>query len=328
MNIRNGLVWGLVIAACAGGGYFYWQSTHQQGPGEAFVSGNGRIEATEINAAAKIAGRVQDVLVREGDFVTRGQALVSMKVETLDAQRREAVAREQEVRTSVSTARALVAQRQSDVAAVRANVARAESDLDAAQRRLARSQTLAREGATSAQELDDDRAGVRGARASLNAIKAQVVAAEAAVKAAQAQVTGAAASVEAAIATIARIDADIADSTLVAPRDARVQYRIAQPGEVLGAGAPALNLIDLGDVYMTFFIPETVAGRVRIGEAMRPHARRARQEDTPTASRCRAACCPSSRMIRRRGGTDQDIARPAAGHFSSSAERMTRPSRP
>jgi HlyD family secretion protein len=41
-----------------------------------------------------------------------------------------------------------------------------------------------------------------------------------------------------------------------------VQYRVAQPGEVLGAGGKVLNLVDPGDVYMTFFLPETVAGRV------------------------------------------------------------------
>jgi hypothetical protein len=43
---------------------------------------------------------------------------------------------------------------------------------------------------------------------------------------------------------------------LVAPRDGRVQYRVAQPGEVLGAGGKVLNLVDLSDVYMTFFLPE------------------------------------------------------------------------
>ncbi|HRO62029.1 MAG TPA: HlyD family efflux transporter periplasmic adaptor subunit, partial [Burkholderiaceae bacterium] len=63
--------------------------------------------------------------------------------------------------------------------------------------------------------------------------------------------------------------ADIADSVLRSPRDGRVQYRIAQEGEVLGAGGAALNLVDLGDVYMTFFVPETDAGRVALGSDVR-----------------------------------------------------------
>jgi HlyD family secretion protein len=48
-----------------------------------------------------------------------------------------------------------------------------------------------------------------------------------------------------------------------------VQYRVAQPGEVLGAGGKVLNLVDLSDVYMTFFLPETVAGRVALGSEVR-----------------------------------------------------------
>lgn len=44
-----------------------------------------------------------------------------------------------------------------------------------------------------------------------------------------------------------------------------MQYRVAQPGEVLPAGGKVLNLVDLSDVYMTFFLPETVVGRVALG---------------------------------------------------------------
>ena len=44
-----------------------------------------------------------------------------------------------------------------------------------------------------------------------------------------------------------------------------MQYRVTQPGEVLGAGGKLLNLVDLADVYMTFFLPQRQAGRVAIG---------------------------------------------------------------
>ena len=44
-----------------------------------------------------------------------------------------------------------------------------------------------------------------------------------------------------------------------------MQYRVAQPGEVLAGGGTVLNLVDLNDVYMTFFLPETVAGRIALG---------------------------------------------------------------
>ncbi|MFP3740961.1 hemolysin D, partial [Burkholderia sp. SIMBA_019] len=81
------------------------------------------------------------------------------------------------------------------------------------------------------QELDDDRARVRSAQAAVNAGRAQVKAAQAAIDAAKAAQVGAQSAVNAALATSARIAADIADSELRAPRDGRVQYRVAQAGE-------------------------------------------------------------------------------------------------
>jgi len=242
-----------------------WQMLRPKGPGEGFVSSNGRIEATEIDVSSKFGGRVQDILVADGDFVKTGQTLAHMQVQSLDAQRDEALAHQQQTVTTVASAEAQVTARESDRLAVLALVAQRESELDAAQKRLARSETLTREGAASGQELDDDRARVSSVQAAVLAAKAQVQAAQAAIAAAKAQVAGARSTVDAADATIARIQVDIKDSSLVAPRDGRVQYRIAQPGEVLGAGGKVLNLVDLGDVYMTFFVPETAAGKLALG---------------------------------------------------------------
>ncbi|WP_420132923.1 HlyD family efflux transporter periplasmic adaptor subunit, partial [Rhodopseudomonas sp.] len=92
---------------------------------------------------------------------------------------------------------------------------------------------------------------------------------EAAISAAKAQVVDAGAAVDAAKAAIDSITVEINDSTLKTPRDGRVQYRVAQPGEVLGAGGRVLNLVDLSDVYMTFFLPTAQAGQVAIGADVR-----------------------------------------------------------
>ena len=242
-----------------------WQMLRPTGPGEGFLSSNGRIEATEIDVSSKFSGRVQDILVSDGDFVTAGQTLAHMQVQSLEAQRDEAQARHQQSVTAIASTEAQVAVRESDRQAALAVVAQRESELDAARRRLARSETLTQEGASSGQELDDDRARVRSVQAAVVAAKAQVQAAQAAIAAARAQVAGARSTVEAAQATIDRIQVDIKDSALTAPRDGRVQYRIAQPGEVLAPGGKVLNLIDLGDVFMTFFVPETAAGQLALG---------------------------------------------------------------
>ena len=250
----------LIVAALV-----IWNMIRPTGPGEGFISGNGRLEATEIDVSAKLGGRVQDILVSEGDNVTAGQILAHMQVDTLEAQRDEAQARQQQSITAIASAEAQVAVRESDKQAALALVAQRKSELDAAQRRLARSETLAREGAASAQELDDDRASTLSVQAALVAAKARVGAAQAAIVAARTQVVGARSAATAVAATVARVNADIEDSALTAPRAGRVQYRIVQPGEVLGAGGKVLNLVDLSDVYMSFFVPEAVAGKLALG---------------------------------------------------------------
>lgn len=255
----------LLFIALAVGAAYAWYHLRHPGPGEGFASGNGRIEATEIDVAAKLGGRIQDILVGEGDFVTAGQPLARMQVTSLQAQHDEAEAQRQRAISAVASAEAQVAVRVADQRSADAQVAMRDSELDAAQRRLVRSETLAREGASSTQELDDDRARVRSVRAALDAARAQVAASAAAVTAARTQVSGAQSAVKAAEATLQRIRVELDDSTLTAPRDGRVQYRIAQPGEVVGNGGKVLNLVDLSDVYMTFFVPEAAAGRLALG---------------------------------------------------------------
>lgn len=268
-TLKKYLTPALLAVAAVGVGAYAWNSMRTDDTAHAFFSGNGRIEATEIDVATKMGGRVRDITVGEGEFVEVGQVLAHMQIDSLDAQLAEAQARRAQTASAVDSAKAQVVMRDSDIAAASSVVTQRESELDAAKRRLTRSETLAKEGASSEQELDDDRARVRSATAALGAASAQVNAAKAARAAAVTQVTGANATVTAADATVARIQADIDDSTLVAPRAGRVQYRIAQPGEVLGGGGKVLNLVDLSDVYMNFFVPETLAGRLALGTEVR-----------------------------------------------------------
>jgi HlyD family secretion protein len=259
----------LIIAGIAVAGsvvsLLVWKARKPSGPGMGFVRGNGRIEATEIDIASKLAGRIKDILVNEGDFVELGQPLALMQTDVLNALRDEARAQARQAVNAVATAQAQVAARRSDKAAARAMVAMHESELDAAQRRFARTEKLTEVGAMPVQQLDDARARAHGAEAVVTGARAQVEAAQAGIMAAEAQVTGADSRVVASEATVARIEADIQDSQLKSPRAGRIEYRIAQPGEVLPAGGKVLSLVDLTDVYMTFFLPETVVGRVPIG---------------------------------------------------------------
>ncbi len=256
----------LVACAVAYGG---WLALRPKSLPAGFAQGNGRLEAVEIDVATKLAGRVKEILAEEGAFVAAGDVLARMDTDALLAQRREAEAQLRRATIAVETARSQVTQREAERTAALAVVAQREAELDAAQRRFARSAQLAPHGTVPEQRLDDDRAQHQAAQAAVSLARAQVAAAEAALGTARSEVIGAQSAVDATKATIERIQVEIDDSVLKSPRDGRVQYRIAQPGEVLAAGGRVLNLIDVNDVYMSFFLPTVEAGKVAQGTEVR-----------------------------------------------------------
>lgn len=216
-----------------------------------------------------MAGQLEEILVQEGDFVESGQVLARIKVSALEAQLREVQAQQRQAQDGIATAEAQVAMRISEKAAAQAMVVQRETELVAAKNRLARTEILAKDGASSKQQLDDERADVKSVAAVLSAARAQVDSAQSAIVAARSQVSSARSQVDAIKATVERINFDIEDAQLKAPLKARVQFLVAQPGEMIAAGGRVMNLIDLSDVYMTFFLPETVAGRIAIGTEVR-----------------------------------------------------------
>ncbi|MBI55533.1 MAG: glycoside hydrolase family 43 [Alcanivorax sp.] len=260
---------GIAAAIVIGLGVWAWWHFQPQDLPDGFAAGNGRIEAVEIDIAAKTAGRIREILVNEGDFVRAGQVLAKMDTAVLEAQLREAEAQLQRALIGIETAQSLVTQREAERQAAEAFIAQRKAELDAAQKRLARTRELASKNAASEAQLDDDRAAAAAAKAAVGAAEAQAAAAQAAIGRARSDVIAAEASVEAARATLQRIQADIDDSVLKSPRDGRVQYRVAQPGEVLSPGGVVLNMVDLTDVYMTFFLPTEQAGRIALGAEAR-----------------------------------------------------------
>lgn len=228
----------VAVAALAIG--YRWLTRPPELP-EGFASGNGRIEATEVDIATKLAGRLAEVLVAEGETVEPGQVVARMDTEDLQAQLRQAQAQLRQAVEGKRYAEAVVAQR--------------ESELSFARAELERTRRLSAEGHVSREELDRAVTARRSAEAALQAARVKVVEAEAAV--------------EAATAAVARIESLLADSELKTPITGRVLYRLAEPGEVLGAGGKVLTIIDLSDVYMTLFLPTAQAGRVRLGAEAR-----------------------------------------------------------
>ena len=235
----------------------------------AFAHGNGRLEATEVDIATKIAERIAKINVDEGDLVKQGQILAEMQTNVLNAQLDQAKARHAQSVAAEKSAKAEIQLKKSELASAKATVTQKKSYFDGAEKKYKRYKKLLSEKAAAEQTYETYETNYLTAKAELEAAEAGVKKAEAAVQSAEAEAVGAAANIQAALADIERIQADLDDCKLVAPLDGRIQYRIAEPGEVLSSGGKVLNLVDLSDVYMTFYLPEATAGKVKIGAEAR-----------------------------------------------------------
>lgn len=234
------LIFGLLAAAAVAVSiHFYLQP--RAGLPAGIVDGNGRLEATEVDVASKLAGRLSELLPHEGDLVAAGAVVGRLDADDLQAQLRAAQAQ-------VEQARQALAQSQ-------AGVRKSRSDVSLAGKTLQRSEELVGRGFISRNKLDSDRTGMEGARAGMAQAQGKVGEAEAAVLAAQARVEA--------------LQATLADSELKAPVSGRVLYRLAEPGEVLAAGGKALTLVDLDDMFMSIYLSTETAGRVALGAEAR-----------------------------------------------------------
>jgi len=233
---------GLLVVMLIGGGgsYYWWQRLHPALPPGVFF-GNGRLESDEINIDTKYAARIGEILADEGDMVKAGQAVARMDTRDLQA--------------SLKRSQATVRQAQQAVDEANANVAQQNAQVLLAQQEMDRAVYTVQKGVDTKELLDQRRQ--------------QLDSANAALQAAQFRVTEAQHALDAATHDVELYNVEISDDTLVAPRDGRIQYRIANVGEVLPAGGHVFAMLDVSDVYMDIYLPTEQAGRVKFGAEAR-----------------------------------------------------------
>ncbi len=226
----------LLIGIAGIGGVYWWRLNHAPLP-PGIAWGNGRIEADEIDISTKFAGRVAEVLADEGDTVKAGQVVARMDTRDLEA--------------SAARADAQVLQAQKLLDAARSDLSQLGAQQKFTEQELRRAQALVQRGNIS-EEIADQRQSQRdSAVAAYNTGLARAAQAEHAL--------------EAARQDAALIQVNIADNTLVAPKDGRIQYRLANVGEVLGAGGKVFTMVDTNYVYMDVFLPTSEAGKAVVG---------------------------------------------------------------
>ncbi len=231
--------WVVLLAALSGGAILAWQAWQARltalPPG--IASGNGRIESVQVDVTTKEPGRVEKILVHEGDVVHARQLVAKMDTVTLEAE--------------LARAEATVAEQEAKELEVVAAIAKAESQLKLDQIEFDRTKALFARNAAPRSEFDLKETVVKTSSAALAGEKARMNTARKTVVAAKAEA--------------AHVMARIADMTLRSTVEGRVLYRLAEEGEVLGNGGKLLTLVNLGDVYMEIYLPAKDAMRVKIG---------------------------------------------------------------
>jgi len=231
----------LLFIAAAVGGAVYWLNHYNSALPAGIVSGNGRIEADEIDIATKFAGRVAEILADEGSAVTAGQVVARMDTRDLQASLQKAQSQVMQAKRVLDEVHAIAVQQQ--------------AQLVLAQQELDRTQSLLKGGFATKELFDQRQQQLNSATAALHAANFRVEQAEHALDASRHDVD--------------LLQINIADNALVAPRDGRIQYRIANIGEVLPAGGKVFTMLDLNSVYMDVYLPTADAGKAKIGDSAR-----------------------------------------------------------
>jgi len=296
MNRKRAVVVVVVVAAIAGaaaysGGWFRRDNSLQ---------GSGTVEARDIRVGSKIAGRIDKVLVREGDTVQAGQVLITFDDRELmatlqqsqaSAQKAQRGYRKEEIeqaRAAAAAAKAEYEQRKNgyrheDIAAAQADLDRAKADETRSHLDWQRYDALAQKDLVSKQQRDTAEANWKMALAQsenaqhkLDELKRGYRPEE--IAAAQARYEQAAASlammergnrpedVALANAVYSFEQARFRETQVVAPTAATVEVLDVRPGDLVAPNTPVATLLERDQIYVRIYIPETELGHVQLGQ--------------------------------------------------------------
>ena len=224
----------------------------------------GTVECTTYKASSKIAGRIEEMKVEQGDHVTKGQLLYVLSTPELDAKLRQA-----EALKSAATAldqKALAGARVQQIEAALNMWQKAQAGKELAQKTYDRVKALYDKGVVPEQKFDEADANYRAMVATEMAAKAQYDLAVAG--ASKEDKDAAAAQVQQAEGVVSEVESYISDAMVYAPVDGEVSTIIAEQGELVGTGYPVVAILDTTDTWVTFNIKETLLPKITVGMKM------------------------------------------------------------
>jgi HlyD family secretion protein len=264
------------------------------------LQGSGTVEARDIRVGSKVGGRIDKVLVREGDTVAPGEILITFDDKELRAslaQSRAAAEKAQrgyrpeeiaEARAAAAQAKAEYDQRrngyrQEDIAAAQADLDRATADEVRSQLDYQRYETLSQKDLVSKQQRDTAEANWKMALAQkenaqhkLDELERgyrpeEIASAEARYHQAEATLDrlengNRREDIEVAKAALAYDEARFRERQVLAPSAATVEVLDVRPGDLIPPNIPVATLLERDQIYVRIYIPETIIGQVHLGQ--------------------------------------------------------------
>lgn len=224
----------------------------------------GEAESSEIRISSMVPSRIKRYCVEEGEKVKAGDTLVILDSPQLTAKMEQANAAE--IAAAAQDKKARKGARQELIMGAYEMWQKAEIGVDIAKKSFDRVQRLFDKGVVSAQKRDEAEAQYRAAVATSNAAKSQY---EMAVNGAESE------DKEAALAMLARakgavqeVESYLNETILLAPVDGEVSEVFPKTGELVGTGAPIMNLVNMDETWFTFNVREDLLGNMKMGSEM------------------------------------------------------------
>ena len=224
----------------------------------------GTVECTTYKASSKIAGRIDDMKVEEGQHVEKGELLYTLSTPELDAKLMQA-----EAARSAAQAldqKALTGARSQQKEAALNLWQKAQAGRELAQKTYDRVKRLYDQSVVPAQKLDEAEANLQAMTATEKAAKAQYDLVDDG--SSKEDKAAAAAQVLRAQGAVTEVESYLSDAMVYSPVTGEISTVIAEQGELVGTGYPVVAILDLQDMWVTFNIKETLLPQIHMGTRM------------------------------------------------------------
>lgn len=222
----------------------------------------GQAEATQVRVSGKLAGRVVAYRAAEGDRVKAGDTLVFLDTPEVQAKLKQAEALQ--LAAEAQKDKAMSGARVQEVAAAFELSQKAKAGLNIAKKSFDRVQRLYEKGVMSAQKRDEAEANYKAAEATAKAADLQYEMAKEGAR--REDKAAAAATVQRAEGAVAEVESYVKEAVLLAPIDGEVVERFPEVGELIGTGAPIMNIADMNDIWVSFSVREDLLASLKIGD--------------------------------------------------------------